>query len=124
MADRHPQSDEIVRLAKLGVTSGQIAKRLEIGRNFVTGVIDRRLGGAVKRRATVARMHRAPPMKIKMVTPAKVPTGGSHNPKGCRWIFGDTRGQWSYCGAPINSIRRPYCEGHKARMYRQAALTR
>lgn len=82
--------------------------------------IARRLGDGCTKNMVIGRLHRA-----GQATGRSGQYGGSRSltldqrlgfdrvkQRGCAWVIGDPRGEWSWCGAAVVEPGKPYCAGH------------
>lgn len=87
------QEAGILRLRESGLTYGQIAARAKCSKGVVAAALYRfRLG--------------------RITLPVKV----SPDRGGCRWVEGDPRKEWHWCGAPVPG-GGVWCAEHRRRVY-------
>jgi len=97
---------EAIRLALVGLTRREIGQRLGITKNAVIGALDR---AAKAGRWQPPTRWRAP--ESTMAERIGYP---DLDPGRCRWIIGDPRKEWHWCGAEAVGT---YCDAHRAKMF-------
>jgi transposase len=83
----------IIRLRETGLSYSQIAMRAKCSRGVVASALYRFRTG-------------------KLV----LPNHGGRGKSGCRWVNGDPKRQWSWCGAPVTGDGA-WCAEHRRVVY-------
>lgn len=87
------QEAGILRLRETGMTYGQIAERAKCSKGVVAGTLSR---------------FRAGQLTMPVVARDK---------GGCRWVHGDPRREWRWCGSPVAG-EGAWCAEHRSVVYR------
>jgi GcrA cell cycle regulator len=102
--------DLVDRLLAQGLTTAAVARRVNVTKNAVVGKVSRtpRLRSTMRGRDTKSQLA------------ASYPTLNWNYPPhgGCHWPEGDPGDlDFHFCGAPVATPGRPYCEEHERRAY-------
>ena len=107
----------------------KLAELVAEGRT-ATGIAHK-LGDGCTKNMVIGRLYRN---GQSLTTPSNAPTPPSLDQRlrfervkqrGCVWVIGDARGEWSWCGDALVDVGKPYCAKHaaEARGQRQPTAT-
>ena len=146
MTSHEQWSDEAIKalkgLAKDGLSSGQISKRLKISRSAVCGKLSRlgiSLRPAEDIRSTERKIKTLMKKRVRMPVRTGIPVSGIKElvkvpdepppvcaPReiagqgACKWIHGDVlTSKWVYCGNKVVRLSSSFCAHHHHRAYQK-----